>query len=569
MISFVHIKEFDSATGAIDPDSVKPSDAVRVEVESTIFSASASTAPFLYSDFVVTADTEISVTFLNSYCTLQNTLVFFTYAAGEYPATLADASSVIVVMPRANKIGIQAGDRIRLPYSFTRAMYRNKDKVDGVSNYVFPQHTRLGFALIAKLFNYIKMDTHDVLDDHNIGVFALDATRNNERALASRSHAKGVQYNDTRWFLGFEDINRDDPACDHDFNDVIFELETSTANSLNVLSTSTVPTLPSVYVQLSSADIATLGGTNLSAEYSQHFENQYLNENGVLTVGGTHLCFGSTDQVMWSVQANAWVLRQATTGVTTPVGTRDRNVPARSELGATGSSLRYSPVPTSRFGTVRNATDNSVVAGAVVILRDGSNNEIRRVTCNSAGYYVATYDTLDYNVGVIQFQHHGFVDVYQTPFTSEVNVSLVPTSVIPHFRAVLTWGTLPTDLDSHLKASTSGFHISYANTTATRGSTVASLDVDDVTSFGPETISVVNPTTETYKYYVHNWSNEKSLSASREAEVRVYQNNTLVRTVNIAGALNSRNSNARYWHVFDITNGVVQVVHAFVTAEPN
>ena len=568
MTSFVYIKEFETTTGAIAPDSIKLSDPVRVSVEENFFPASASQASFFYSDFLVTDFTEIYVTFINSYCTLQNTLVSFTYTAGNYPMTLADASNVCILMPRANKSGMAIGATINLPYTFTTSEYRGKQKIATVTSNVFPPNTLLGFALISSFYNYIQSDIHDVLETDNINVFHLDPTRNNEADLTKRSHAKGVKIDDKRWFVGFEDIRRDNSECDNDFNDVVFEIETSASNALQVLSGATAPILPSVFVNLSAVDTATFGGAILSAEYTQNVENQHLNTAGVVITGGSRLCFGDTDRVLWSDQVNRWVLRQASTGATVTLADTVRNVPGRTNLGATGSSLRYSSVHGSVFGTVRDATNNNVIAGALVILRDEDKNEIKRVRCNANGNYIATYDRSDYKLTTIQFSRYGFVDLYQTTFTSNVSANMIPVNSNPNFRVVLTWGQLPTDLDSHLKADTAGYHVFYAATSVTRNSTIATLDVDDTSSYGPETMTVVNPTSERYKYYVHNYSKEKSFSASNNAEVRVYQNNTLIQTINIAGALNWENTSASYWHVFDMVGGVFQKVHDFKTSEP-
>ena len=74
------------------------------------------------------------------------------------------------------------------------------------------------------------------------------------------------------------------------------------------------------------------------------------------------------------------------------------------------------------------------------------------------------------------------------------------------FRIVLTWGETPRDLDSHLVGlddANSVFHIAYYNKVErdTDGNVIASLDVDDVSSYGPETVTIVNARTDATYYY--------------------------------------------------------------------
>lgn len=99
-------------------------------------------------------------------------------------------------------------------------------------------------------------------------------------------------------------------------------------------------------------------------------------------------------------------------------------------------------------------------------------------------------------------------------------------------RIVLTWGEEPFDLDSHLAYP--GNHI-YFNQ---RQGTDAELDVDDVDSYGPETITLNKKRFgEGYVYAVQNYSNRttpqgEELSHS-QAKVFVYVGQSLVRTYNV------------------------------------
>lgn len=97
-------------------------------------------------------------------------------------------------------------------------------------------------------------------------------------------------------------------------------------------------------------------------------------------------------------------------------------------------------------------------------------------------------------------------------------------------RIVLSWGKAPLDLDSHLVYNND--HIFFQS----KKGTDANLDVDDMDSYGPETITVgkKHPNTK-YLYAVHNYSENSptkspSLSNTSEARVFVYIGSSLVRT---------------------------------------
>lgn len=101
-------------------------------------------------------------------------------------------------------------------------------------------------------------------------------------------------------------------------------------------------------------------------------------------------------------------------------------------------------------------------------------------------------------------------------------------------RVVLTWGQNPSDLDSHLtgpNASSNGsltdtsnrFHIYYSHKTED----VAVLDVDDTSSYGPETVTITPPAGSSslrpglYRYSVHHYSGSSDISNSG-AVVKLY-----------------------------------------------
>lgn len=136
------------------------------------------------------------------------------------------------------------------------------------------------------------------------------------------------------------------------------------------------------------------------------------------------------------------------------------------------------------------------------------------------------------------------------------------------FRVILNWGENPSDLDSHLTGpgtATDRWHIYYSNQ---NDGGVCALDVDDVSSFGPETVTC--PATSTgasavplrpgvYRYSVHHYSGSTTVGASG-ANVRLELGNGAVYTYT-PPALAWRGEDD-VWTVFELTvntNGTLSV----------
>ena len=88
---------------------------------------------------------------------------------------------------------------------------------------------------------------------------------------------------------------------------------------------------------------------------------------------------------------------------------------------------------------------------------------------------------------------------------------------------------------------------------------ICDLDVDDTSSYGPETITISRlNNTGKYSYYVHdftnkNESNSKELSNSG-AIAKVYSGNVLIATFNVP-----TNKIGTVWHVFDYNAGTDKI----------
>lgn len=128
-------------------------------------------------------------------------------------------------------------------------------------------------------------------------------------------------------------------------------------------------------------------------------------------------------------------------------------------------------------------------------------------------------------------------------------------------KIILDWGEKPSDLDTHIFCG--GKHLHYNKMTEEN----MNLDRDDISSYGPETATIIDTKSdEKYEYYVFNYTNkdkpESEFLSNSGAQVRVFINNDLVKTFKI-----EQNQKGITWHVFDIINGTEIVEQNTISTE--
>ncbi len=197
------------------------------------------------------------------------------------------------------------------------------------------------------------------------------------------------------------------------------------------------------------------------------------------------------------------------------------------------------------------------------ILRKGINNKTGTIEYHD---YLDLFYNPYYEVGLYPGTYTaeiitpGYESNYFTISTlynnMEVNSNSVPYIDNDDVRIVLTWGANPSDLDSHLFLP-NGNHIAYYSKQVDGGN----LDIDDVSSYGPETVTINSLKNGTYKYYVADFTNSASgYYSSRDmalsnARVDVYNKHGLVSTFIVPS-----HREGVIWHVFNISDGVISPV---------
>ena len=197
---------------------------------------------------------------------------------------------------------------------------------------------------------------------------------------------------------------------------------------------------------------------------------------------------------------------------------------------------------------------------------NNTENKITEVQADANGYYTLLLEPGNYTAyASAEGYTSSKTNILVVPNKNgEQDCTLTPVLKEGEIRAVLTWGLTPRDLDSHLVGPTpdgNRFHIYFSNKNYNyQGTNYNNLDLDDTTSYGPETTSVYVGVDGTYTYYVHDFSNRNSSTSNAlslsGAQVKLY----------IAGReepiiYNVPNQPGTLWKVFSIENGNVTSIN--------
>lgn len=202
------------------------------------------------------------------------------------------------------------------------------------------------------------------------------------------------------------------------------------------------------------------------------------------------------------------------------------------------------------------------LGGAQLKVRKGVNNRSGEIygtyQADSDGVVKANISSGMYTGEIIK---EGYENSFFTFAAKKDNTRIqsmtTPTLNENEVRIVLTWGSQPNDLDSHLFTPYQGSagnmqHIGFYERSDAYGN---NLDVDDTSAYGPETMTILNLTNGNYKYYVSNFTSLSSNITDDEvlsesgATVRVYTSSGLTATFNVPPK-----QKGTIWEVFEIRN---------------
>lgn len=227
-------------------------------------------------------------------------------------------------------------------------------------------------------------------------------------------------------------------------------------------------------------------------------------------------------------------------------------------------------------GTITDAVTGDGITETAYIVRKGWNNQTGDAVTEGV------FENADYTLSMengnytLEISKEGYVTNYKNITVAgdqieTANIVLVPGDgdgeTAGELRIVLTWGEEPWDLDSHLACYSSDkpYHIWFGQTDF-EGNSVGNLDVDDTSSYGPETITVRNvKADEKFSYFVHDYTNSYSEVANEMslsgAKVQVYLEGKNIATYTIP-----TNQPGTLWHVFDFA-GATKTIKSVNTLE--
>jgi len=222
---------------------------------------------------------------------------------------------------------------------------------------------------------------------------------------------------------------------------------------------------------------------------------------------------------------------------------------------AVQAAIEFERVETFAEITVKDAQTGSVLPGASVVITEGvaeGGPNVGTFTTDAQGIVMIALDSGDYHLTITK---DGFISssgsmTLQPDVTNRSTWALSRELGENEFRIVLTWGSSPNDLDSHLLGYYPGtsdtFRVYYNSKVA---GSYANLDVDDTSSYGPETTTISGLPDRPLLYCVHDYSNRSNFNSmalsNSSATVQVMRHTETLATYTV-----SPNRQSVVWNLF-------------------
>ncbi|MEM8100988.1 carboxypeptidase regulatory-like domain-containing protein [Morganella morganii] len=216
------------------------------------------------------------------------------------------------------------------------------------------------------------------------------------------------------------------------------------------------------------------------------------------------------------------------------------------------------------------AGDKPVNGAHVKIFSEDGSELLYETTTNTTGKFKVDLVGGKYAVKITANNYDDYDDFMVVKSGADTNFkfALSPALGTQFGRIILQWSEAPGDLDSHLMVPRVGggarYHV-YYSTKSPAGSD-ASLDKDDRSAPGIETITMTSPHQGTYTYFVKNFSGPDSKLST--AKVQIFLNKDLTLKPGTSRMMSFDAPDASVptkaqWIVFDIVvdaNNEVEVV---------
>jgi len=211
-----------------------------------------------------------------------------------------------------------------------------------------------------------------------------------------------------------------------------------------------------------------------------------------------------------------------------------------SDVTDASGNYTITDVPAGVLVTNFTASPTTGQSPLTVYFNDLSNENAHTVTAEQTGY--TPYENVNVNIP------EGAMVTLDIPLSPEITAG--------QMRMVLSWSDFPEDLDAHLQTPEiegEEWHVYWDDVGSANEAPYAQLDNDAIYGYGPETITIYETFTGTYKYYIFNYDEDTSITVS-EAVVKIYNDAGLIYDLNVPAF-----GDGFYWYVCDI-DGATQTV---------
>jgi hypothetical protein len=149
-------------------------------------------------DLKITQKSDVFLTFVSRATKYKNAIAYYAYTTGNPPANPKDIEKITYVFPSAGSGSpLKPGDKVKIGS--------------------FEAGTSIGLVLLKDAWN----PTAGTLNNAAVH-FCYNDALNPEVDPKLKKHVVLMNYQaENKILIGFEDIDRTDPECDHDFNDIV------------------------------------------------------------------------------------------------------------------------------------------------------------------------------------------------------------------------------------------------------------------------------------------------------------------------------------------------------------
>ena len=278
-------------------------------------------------------------------------------------------------------------------------------------------------------------------------------------------------------------------------------------------------------------------------------------------IANATVCYGSAST---TTDANGEYSLELEGGEYTLTASADRHMEVRESVQIEADTffeknISLAPSEGAITGTVINAVTGDALAGVRVTCGAMS------ATTDASGAYHLTTEAGSYS---LEFSLDGFISKNEeievrNGQDSTCDIALSPELENDQYRVVLTWGSHPSDLDSHLVWANQ--HVYYKDKVSAYSD--AKLDLDDRDAFGPETTTFKMLPGQTYVFYVLDFSNKNNYHSTAlsesDAKVEIYCGDTLLNTCTVPVS-----SAGTVWPVFTLCDGQISYGTTIQPTEP-